>query len=298
MGYCVVRCAARTRRQGTSPMSSGQGALTLWRMDERYAIDDSVQYRYVAKRDAQTFLPFPLPHLHAGLDILDAGCGVGSIALDIAPRIAPGRIVGIDIDPAQIEAARRSAVERGVDNIEFETASVYELPLADASFDIVYANAVLMHVRERVRALVEMRRVLRPGGLAAVSDDDHSTAAISPDSPELRRVVHLWDRVIAHAGGDAFYSRHLRTLMIEAGFTRTQGVAHAPEVYGDPASTRWFAELGVDLLSASSVSDVIIGQGWATRVELEAMIQAVREWGQRPDAFLSFLYCGALGWRG
>jgi hypothetical protein len=75
-------------------------------------------------------------------------------------------------------------------------------------------------------------------------------------------------------------------------------VTHAPDVYRDPVSTRWFAELDVDLLSASSMSDVIIGQGWASRVELEAMIQAVRECGQRPDAFLSFLYCGALGWRG
>jgi len=52
-----------------------------------------------------------------------------------------------------------------------------------------------------LRTLVEMRRVLRPGGLAAVSDDDHSAVAISPDSPELRRVVHFGDRVIAHAGG-------------------------------------------------------------------------------------------------
>jgi ubiquinone/menaquinone biosynthesis C-methylase UbiE len=52
------------------------------------------------------------------------------------------------------------------------TAPVYELPFDDASFDVVYANAVLRYLREPVRALVEMRRVLRPGGLAPASDDD------------------------------------------------------------------------------------------------------------------------------
>lgn len=279
-------------------MRGGLGTSTLRRVNERYAIDRSVQSRYVARRDAQTFLPFLLPHLRSGMDVLDAGCGVGSIALDLAPKVLPGRVVGIDIDSGQIDAARRSAAERDLLNVEFEPASVYDLPFPDATFDIVYSNAVLMHVRDRPRALAEMRRVLRAGGVAAVSDDDHSTVVISPDRPELMEVTRLWDRVVDHAGGNAFYSRHLRSLMLEAGFTRTQGVAHAPEVYGDAASTRWFAELVVDLLSSASVSDVIIGEGWASQAGLDDMIVAVREWGEQPDAFLSFLYCGALGWKG
>ena len=89
---------------------------------------------------------------------------VGSIALDLAPAIAPGRIVGVDADEGQLEAARKSAAERGIDNATFVPASVYELPFEDSTFDVVYANAVLMYVREQVRALAEMRRVLRDGG--------------------------------------------------------------------------------------------------------------------------------------
>ena len=96
------------------------------------------------------------------MDVLDVGCGVGSIALDLAPAIAPGRIVGVDADEGQLEAAKRSAAERGIDNATFVTASVYELPFEDSTFDVVYANAVLMYVREQVRALAEMRRVLGP----------------------------------------------------------------------------------------------------------------------------------------
>ena len=121
--------------------------------DQRYVIEESVQQRYVGMRDAQTFIPFLLPHLEPGMDVLDAGCGVGSIALDLAPMIAPGRIVGIDADPEQIEVARKTAAERRIANAEFRVASVYELPVDDQSCDAVYANAVLMYLNDPVRAL-------------------------------------------------------------------------------------------------------------------------------------------------
>lgn len=265
-------------------------------MDQRYVIDESVQHGYVAERNARTFLPFLLPHLRSGLDVLDVGCGVGSLALDIAPTIAPARVVGIDRDGAQIEAARAAAAERGIENATFETGTVYELPFEDASFDVAYANAVLFYVREPLRALTEMRRVLRPGGLAAVCDDDMGTMAMSPDRPELRLAPELFERAAAHEGGDTRYARHLRGLMLEAGFERTKGVAHAPEVYGDEASTRWFADVAIGVLTAPAMREVIVDEGWATDAEVDAMAQALDGWGDRPDAFMSWLYCGALGW--
>lgn len=265
-------------------------------LDQRYVVPEDVQHRLVGKRNAQAYLPFLLPHVRPGLDVLDAGCGVGSIALDVATKVAPGRVVGIDFDPGQIEAARQSAAEIKLENAEFFTASVYQLPFDVASFDVVYSNAVLMYVREPVRALAEMRRVLRPGGLAAVIDDDYGTIVMSPDRPELQRGGRLLERLITHAGGNARYSRHLRSLMLEAGFARTQGVAHASSVYGDAAGTRWLAEIATGQLGAPSVSELIVGEGWASREELNAAIAALREWGERPDAFAAWLWCGALGW--
>lgn len=161
---------------------------------------------------------------------------------------------------------------------------------------MVYSNAVVMYLRERVRALAEMRRVLRRGALAAVIDDDHSTVVVSPDCPELSLAFRLVGRVVAQRGGNVNYSRSLRGLMLDAGFARTQGVANAPEVYADTASTRWFADLQVDLLSDAGMGRVITGEGWASRAELDAVIVAIGQWADRPDAFLSWLYCGALGW--
>ena len=228
------------------------------------------------------------------MDVLDVGCGVGSIALDLAPAIAPGRI-GVDADEGQLEAAKRSAAERGIDNATFVTASVHELPFEDSTFDVVYANAVLMYVREQVRARRDAARP-PPGGVAAVTDDDLGTVVISPERPELRLAPGLFERAVAREEATPAASRHLRTLMLEAGFARTEGVAHAPEVYGELASTRWFAEFAVGLFTAPSMADVIVGEGWATREELDAVISAVQDWGELPDAFASWLYCGALGW--
>jgi SAM-dependent methyltransferase len=276
----------------SKPRSPGEDRAA----DQRYVIGEGVQQRYIANRDASRFLPFLLPYVRDGHDVLDVGCGTGSIALDLAPLLGAGRIVGVDGDPSQVDEARASAAARGIVNADFVTSSVYALPFEDGSFDVVYANAVLMYVRDQVGALREMRRVLRRDGLAAVIDDDLGTVVISPERPELELAPRLFECAIAHEGGNARYSRRLRTLMLQAGFVQTKGVAHAPEVYGDLEATRWFAEFATGLFEAPSMTEVILGEGWATRAELDAVLAALREWGELPDAFASWLYCGALGW--
>ena len=84
---------------------------------------------WFARRTASREAAFFLPHLHPGMQILDVGCGPGSITLGLAEVVAPGKVVGIDLQPMQIEQARALAVERGVDSVRFEVAEAYRLPL-------------------------------------------------------------------------------------------------------------------------------------------------------------------------
>jgi len=112
--------------------------------------------------------------------LLDVGCGPGSITLDLAGLVAPGQVVGIDIQRAQIDQARALASARGVTTVRFEVEDIYELPFSDASFDAALANGVLMHLSEAVRALAELRRVLRPGGVAGVRDPDWGASLRAP----------------------------------------------------------------------------------------------------------------------
>src|SRR5579859_5587718 len=118
----------------------------------------------MAQRTAETHAGFFLPKLIAGWRVLDAGCGPGTITLGVARKVAPGRVTGIDAEDSQFSKAREQG-EREDLNIEFQKASVYELPFPDGSFNAVFSHALLEHLSDPGAALAELRRVLKPGGL-------------------------------------------------------------------------------------------------------------------------------------
>ncbi|MEZ4661347.1 MAG: class I SAM-dependent methyltransferase [Caldilineaceae bacterium] len=102
-----------------------------------------------------------------GQKYLDVGCGNGAAPIRIA-RHYPLDVTGIDVDPAQIQAAQEAGA--GMDNVHFQTLDGVELPFADAEFDIVSTNKVMHHIPHWERALGEMARVLKPGGHLIFSD--------------------------------------------------------------------------------------------------------------------------------
>src|SRR5436190_21348050 len=91
------------------------------------------------------------PHLTSGASVLDVGCGPGTITADIARRVAPGRVVGIDASADVIGQARRDA--GGGPNVEFSVGDIYALEIDDHTFDIVHAHQVLQHLPDSVSAL-------------------------------------------------------------------------------------------------------------------------------------------------
>jgi ubiquinone/menaquinone biosynthesis C-methylase UbiE len=93
---------------------------------------------------------------------------------------------------------------RGVMNVRFEVADVYRLPFPDGSFDAAFAHAVLMHLRDPVQALAEVRRVLGPGGIAGVRDPDWGARLHAPATPLLEQWYALTVRVRQRNGGDPF----------------------------------------------------------------------------------------------
>ncbi len=275
-----------------SPEANRTGA------DEVYILGDREQVSYTGTRTAMEWIPFFVPHLRPGMSLLDCGCGVGSITLDLAERVAPGQVVGVDLDESQLAMARAEAERRGLSNIRFETASIYDLPFPEDSFDAALAHTLLFHLREPLRALRVLRRMLKPGGVVCVSDDDWSTLVFSPTDPHLRRAWELGTRFVEHNGASPFYARHLRGLMLEAGFARTEGHAVAADHYGTLAETRKQAQFLDGLFSHPPVIATILGEGWADEAELEQMRAAALAWGERPDAFLAWMYCAAIGWVG
>ena len=83
--------------------------------------------------------------------LLDCGCGPGSVTLGLAEAVALAEVVGVDIERGQVQAASALARERHVENVRFEVGSIYKLPFPDSSFDALYAQSVLLHLREPLR---------------------------------------------------------------------------------------------------------------------------------------------------
>lgn len=138
-------------------------------------------------RTAANSAAYLLPHLAAGQRLLDLGCGPGTITVDLAARIDPGRVVALELTDAALDLARAEAARVGCTNIEFATGDAHRLPFADGSFDIVHAHQVLQHLQDPVQAIREMVRVCRPGGLVAVRDGDYGGFVWHPRSERLDR---------------------------------------------------------------------------------------------------------------
>ena len=112
-------------------------------------------------RTVENSAAYLVPALERGQRVLDVGCGPGTITVDLAARVAPGEVVGLDASAAVLELARAAADEAGVANVSFRTGDATALPFEDGSFDVVHAHQVLQHLSDPVAALREMRRVTR-----------------------------------------------------------------------------------------------------------------------------------------
>jgi SAM-dependent methyltransferase len=273
-----------------------------WRSDQQEAYVHgygSAAHRLMERRVAPTSAGFLFPYLRPGMRVLDCGCGPGSVTVGLAEVVSPGEVVGIDSSQVQIDRATALAHERGLANVRFEVGDVYQLGFPDTSFDVVFTQALLIHLGDRLAALQEIRRVLKPSGVVGISDNDWGVMCWEPSTALLRDAQALWVRVVEHLGGDPYYARHQRRLLLDAGFTSTEGhiTAGSGGAFGTLEDTRLLAEVLQEQLRESSFIETAVSQGWTDHAALEAMSEAVRIWGERPDAFVAFPAFATIGWK-
>jgi arsenite methyltransferase len=156
--------------------------------------------------------PTLLADLHPGQTVLDLGSGGGLDVLLSAKRVGPtGKAYGLDMTSEMLALARRNQTEAGVENAEFLQGTIEDIPLPDASVDVIISNCVINLAADKDAVLREAFRVLKPGGRFAVSD----IVLLRPLPEPAQRAVRLWTGCVAGALVDADYVARLAG----AGFT-------------------------------------------------------------------------------
>jgi ubiquinone/menaquinone biosynthesis C-methylase UbiE len=233
-------------------------------------------------RSAGNSAAYLLPHLRAGQDLLDVGCGPGTITADLALVVAPGQVVGVDAAADVVVRAEEHAGALGLGNLRFEVGDLFALGYPDASFDVVHLHQVLQHLADPTAALVELRRVLRPDGLLAARDSDYRTFTWAPADPMLDRWLELYLEVTARNGHDARIGPRLLGLAHEAGFSDVV-TSSSTWTYADPESREWWGGLWADRVRSSRFAEQALEYGLSDAQELQALADAFLRWAASPD---------------
>jgi ubiquinone/menaquinone biosynthesis C-methylase UbiE len=147
-----------------------------------WIVDNPLRRRYMAR-------VLDRVGIQPGERVLELGPGPGAFSVEVARRARPGgTLVAVDIQPQMIASVARKAQQAGVTNVETRVASAYDLPLEDGSVDRAFLVTVLPEIPDQHRALLELHRVLKPGGVLSITEE-----FLDPDYP-LGRTAIRWAR--------------------------------------------------------------------------------------------------------
>ena len=240
-------------------------------------------------RTAANSAAYLLPELQPGMNLLDIGSGPGTITAGLAELVAPGRVTALETSVELVELTRAEASRRGCNNVDVAVGDVHALDMPDNSYDVVHAHQVLQHVADPVKALREMMRVCRPGGLVAVRDSDHSAWAWYPAIPALDRWRELYIAVARKNGGEPDAGRRLLAWAHAAG-AATLTASSSTWCYGDPASRAEWGGMWADRMVDSAIAEQLVKSKMSTLSELAQIAAGWRAWAAHPDGWISILH--------
>jgi SAM-dependent methyltransferase len=236
-------------------------------------------------RTVENSAAYLAPHLKPGQPVLDVGSGPGTITVDLAERVLPGHVTGLDASADVVAQARALATEREIGNVTFAVGDAYALERPDPAFDVVHAHQVLQHLAHPVDALREFRRVLAPRGVVAVRDVDYEGVIWHPRVPALDEWLDVYLRTHRAVTGEPAAGRLLKSWAREAGFTEVESSASV-WLYESPAEREWWGGLWADRALKSSFADHAVAHGITDRAGLERIAEGWREWAAADDGWL------------
>ena len=216
-----------------------------------------------------------------GCSVLDVGAGPGTITVDIARRVAPASVVGIDASADVVAAAEAASVD--VPNVRFEVGDAYALAYDDDAFDLVHAHQVLQHLARPVDALREFRRVASRA--VAARDVDYEGAIWHPFVPGLEEWRDVYLRVHRAVAGDPSAGRQLKSWAQQAGFAEVTASASV-WLFESPEDRAWWGDAWAERAVASSFATHAIALGLTDRDGLARIAEGWRTWADAEDGWL------------
>ncbi len=239
-------------------------------------------------RTAENSAPHLLPRLRPGLTLLDVGSGPGTITADLAGLVAPGRVTALEATEDALALTAAELDRRGVD-ADLVVGDVHDLPFPDASFDVVHAHQVLQHVADPVRALREMRRVCRPGGVLAVRDSDYAAFTWWPRLPGLDRWLALYEEAARANGGEPDAGRRLLGWAHDAGLDDLE-VTASTWCFATPDDREYWGGMWADRIVDSALATQLLAERRCTATDLAAISADWRSWAAAPDGWFVVLH--------
>jgi ubiquinone/menaquinone biosynthesis C-methylase UbiE len=261
--------------------------------DRAHGVTPGLRQDYETRR-ANRQAAFVLPYLRPGMNLLDVGCGPGTITMGLAQAVAPGQVTGIDHDSEHVETASALAAARGVANVTFQVGDALSLCFEDSTFEAAFENDVLTHLaQDAVRAAREVYRVLKPGGFFAARDVNAEAVVwgyLTEPIEHLDRLMMAWQQ---SRGSDITLGKRLPAVLRHAGFTETVKSVSA-DTKGDLATVRSHARITTYLLDGPFGRDAL-DKGWADEPTLEHLKESIQEWAEHPDAFFANVHVEVIG---
>jgi ubiquinone/menaquinone biosynthesis C-methylase UbiE len=238
---------------------------------------------------------FKLISFKQGMKVLDAGCGTGANTRKIANTVSPGEVIGIDMDSLFITEARKFASNEGIRNVHYDVGDITHLQYPDKIFDVTYCRLVLMHVNNPITTVTELKRVTKPKGLIAVSDNDDGGVITFPEMPKMIELWTQYGQSAKERGEDRYIGRQLFSILSQAGLHSVS--IHPLPIHAtqqNPEMLKLLVSVPVQIIELSK-EDML--NGYMTESQYQEALQEVHRFLNHPGAFamgINFLAIGEV----
>ena len=228
--------------------------------------------------------PTLLELLTEGTSVLDVGCGPGTLTIEIARRVSPAPVVGMDINPAMVRAAEAATPPGELPNLVFYVGDVGECAW-QAEFDVAVATRMLQWLPDPVAAVRRLAEAVLPGGCVVLRDYDHTRAEWRAEPPEWRRFYSAFLAWRAARRLDNAIAGRLPALVQTAGLVDADITPEITEVRaGDPD---FFRVAGMWRMVIEGHGRQMVRAGYLTNGEREGALAAYTQWMQEEGATMT-----------